>query len=82
MMFVRQRYAGALLAVIAVFGLAGCDGVPQAQDTPAPPQVSVMTLAGQELVISADLPARVAAVRRAARAGGTRPSSGVGADSD
>ncbi|MFM5377301.1 efflux RND transporter periplasmic adaptor subunit [Aeromonas dhakensis] len=66
MMFVRQRYAGgALLAVIAVFGLAGCDGAPQAQDTPAPPQVSVMTLAEQELVISEDLPARVAAVRSA-----------------
>ncbi|WP_421269904.1 efflux RND transporter periplasmic adaptor subunit [Aeromonas veronii] len=65
MMFVRQRYAGALLAVIAVFGLAGCDGAPQAQDTPALPQVSVMTLAGQDLVISEDLPARVAAVRSA-----------------
>ena len=56
---------GALLAVIAVFGLAGCDGATQAQDAPALPQVSVMTLAGQDLVISEDLPARVAAVRSA-----------------
>jgi membrane fusion protein, multidrug efflux system len=65
MMFVKQRYAGALLAVIAVFGLAGCDGASQAQDAPTPPQVSVMTLTGQDLVISEDLPARVAAVRSA-----------------
>lgn len=65
MMFVKQRYAGALLAVIAVFGLAGCDGATQAQDAPALPQVSVMTLAEQDLVISEDLPARVAAVRSA-----------------
>lgn len=65
MMFIRRRYVGALLAVIAVFGLAGCDGAPQAQDAPAPLQVSVMTLAGQDLVISEDLPARVAAVRSA-----------------
>nr|MBP9662262.1 biotin/lipoyl-binding protein [Aeromonas sp.] len=65
MMFVRQRYAGALLAVIAAFGLAGCDGAPQAQDAPAPLQVSVMTLAGEDLVISEDLPARVAALRSA-----------------
>ena len=64
-MFVRQRYAGALLAVIAAFGLAGCDGAPQAQDAPAPLQVSVMTLAGEDLVISEDLPARVAALRSA-----------------
>ncbi|MDM5060357.1 efflux RND transporter periplasmic adaptor subunit [Aeromonas rivipollensis] len=65
MMFVRQRYAGALLAVIAAFGLAGCDRAPQAQDAPAPLQVSVMTLAGEDLVISEDLPARVAALRSA-----------------
>lgn len=65
MMFIRRRYVGALLAVMTVFGLAGCDGAPQAQDAPAPPQVSVMTLAGQDLVISEDLPARVAAVRSA-----------------
>ncbi len=65
MMFVKQRYAGALLAVIAAFGLAGCDGAPQAQDAPAPLQVSVMTLAGEDLVISEDLPARVAALRSA-----------------
>lgn len=65
MMFVKQRYAGALLAVIAVFGLAGCDGAPQAQDVPALPQVSVMALAGQDLVISEDLPARVTALRSA-----------------
>ena len=65
MMFVKQRYAGTLLAVIAVFGLAGCDGASQAQDAPTRPQVSVMTLAGQDLVISEDLPARVAAVRSA-----------------
>lgn len=64
-MFVRQRYAGTLLAVIAAFGLAGCDGAPQAQDAPAPLQVSVMTLAGEDLVISEDLPARVAALRSA-----------------
>ena len=65
MMFVKQRYAGTLLAVIAVFGLAGCDGASQAQDAPTLPQVSVMTLAGQDLVISEDLPARVAALRSA-----------------
>ncbi|MFM4847994.1 efflux RND transporter periplasmic adaptor subunit [Aeromonas rivipollensis] len=65
MMFVKQRYAGTLLAVIAVFGLAGCDRAPQAQDAPAPLQVSVMTLAGEDLVISEDLPARVAALRSA-----------------
>ncbi|WP_421277358.1 efflux RND transporter periplasmic adaptor subunit [Aeromonas veronii] len=65
MMFVKQRYAGALLAVIAAFGLAGCDAAPQEQETPAPPQVSVLTLTGRELVISEDLPARVAALRSA-----------------
>ncbi|WP_421294028.1 efflux RND transporter periplasmic adaptor subunit [Aeromonas veronii] len=65
MMFVKQRYAGALLAVIAAFGLAGCDVAPQEQETPAPPQVSVLTLTGRELVISEDLPARVAALRSA-----------------
>ncbi|MDW4562438.1 efflux RND transporter periplasmic adaptor subunit [Aeromonas rivipollensis] len=65
MMFVKQRYAGTLLAVIAVFGLAGCDKAPQAQDAPAPLQVSVMTLAGEDLVISEALPARVAALRSA-----------------
>ncbi len=64
-MFVKQRYAGALLAVIAAFGLAGCDAAPQEQETPALPQVSVLTLTGRELVISEDLPARVAALRSA-----------------
>ncbi len=64
-MFVKQRYAGALLAVIAAFGLAGCDVAPQEQEAPAPPQVSVLTLTGQELVISEDLPARVVALRSA-----------------
>ncbi|MEN3755418.1 efflux RND transporter periplasmic adaptor subunit [Aeromonas veronii] len=65
MMFVKQRYAGALLAVIAAFGLAGCDVAPQEQEAPALPQVSVLTLTGRELVISEDLPARVAALRSA-----------------
>ena len=64
-MFVKQRYAGALLAVIAAFGLAGCDVAPQEQEAPALPQVSVLTLTGRELVISEDLPARVAALRSA-----------------
>ncbi len=64
-MFVKQRYAGALLAVIAAFGLAGCDVAPQEQEAPAPPQVSVLTLTGRELVISEDLPAWVAALRSA-----------------
>ncbi|XQW89482.1 efflux RND transporter periplasmic adaptor subunit [Aeromonas veronii] len=65
MIFVKQRYAGALLAVIAAFGLAGCDAAPQEQEAPALPQVSVLTLTGRELVISEDLPARVAALRSA-----------------
>ena len=64
-MFVKQRYAGALLAVIAAFGLAGCDVAPQEQEAPALPQVSMLTLTGRELVISEDLPARVAALRSA-----------------
>lgn len=64
-MFVKQRYAGALLAIIAAFGLAGCDAAPQEQEAPALPQVSVLTLTGRELVISEDLPARVAALRSA-----------------
>lgn len=64
-MFVKQRYAGALLAVIAAFGLAGCDVAPQEQEASAPPQVSVLTLTGRELVINEDLPARVAALRSA-----------------
>ena len=64
-MFVKQRYAGALLAVITAFGLAGCDAAPQEQEAPALPQVSVLTLTGRELVISEDLPARVAALRSA-----------------
>lgn len=64
-MFIRRRYVGALLAVMTVVGLAGCDGAPHAQDAQALPQVSVMTLAGEDLVISEDLPARVAAVRSA-----------------
>ncbi|MGL5482284.1 MAG: efflux RND transporter periplasmic adaptor subunit, partial [Aeromonas veronii] len=58
-------YAGALLAAIAAFGLAGCYVAPQEQEAPAPPQVSVLTLTGRELVISEDLPARVAALRSA-----------------
>ncbi|MFQ1691074.1 efflux RND transporter periplasmic adaptor subunit [Aeromonas veronii] len=65
MRFVKQRYAGALLAVIAAFGLAGCDVAPQEQEAPALPQVSVLTLTGRELVISEELPARVAALRSA-----------------
>ncbi|WP_421347722.1 efflux RND transporter periplasmic adaptor subunit [Aeromonas veronii] len=65
MRFVKQRYAGALLAVIAAFGLAGCDVAPQEQEALAPPQVSVLTLTGRELVISEDLPARVVALRSA-----------------
>ncbi|MDF2403653.1 efflux RND transporter periplasmic adaptor subunit [Aeromonas sp. 5HA1] len=65
MMFVKQRYAGALLAVIAAFGLAGCDVAPQEQEAPALPQVSGLTLTGRELVISEELPARVAALRSA-----------------
>ncbi|HDZ8978738.1 efflux RND transporter periplasmic adaptor subunit [Aeromonas veronii] len=65
MRFVKQRYAGSLLAVIAAFGLAGCDVAPQEQEAPALPQVSVLTLTGRELVISEDLPARVAALRSA-----------------
>lgn len=65
MMFVKQRYAGALLAVITAFGLAGCDAAPQEQEAPALPQVSVLTLTGRELVINEDLPARVAALRSA-----------------
>ncbi|WP_279505353.1 efflux RND transporter periplasmic adaptor subunit [Aeromonas veronii] len=65
MIFVKQRYAGALLAVIAAFGLAGCYVAPQEQEAPAPPQVSVLTLTDRELVISEDLPARVAALRSA-----------------
>ncbi|MBA2799424.1 efflux RND transporter periplasmic adaptor subunit [Aeromonas veronii] len=65
MMFVKQRYVGALLAVITAFGLAGCDASPQEQEAPALPQVSVLTLTGRELVISEDLPARVAALRSA-----------------
>ncbi|BCS51281.1 efflux RND transporter periplasmic adaptor subunit [Aeromonas veronii] len=65
MMFVKQRYTGALLAVIAAFGLAGCDAAPQEQEAPALPQVSVLTLTGRELVISEELPARVAALRSA-----------------
>ncbi len=64
-MFVKQRYTGALLAVIAAFGLAGCDAAPQEQEAPALPQVSVLTLTGRELVISEELPARVAALRSA-----------------
>ncbi len=64
-MFVKQRYVGALLAVITAFGLAGCDASPQEQEAPALPQVSVLTLTGRELVISEDLPARVAALRSA-----------------
>ncbi|WP_279499264.1 efflux RND transporter periplasmic adaptor subunit [Aeromonas veronii] len=65
MMFVKQRYVGALLAVITAFGLAGCDASPQEQEAPALPQVSVLTLTGRELDISEDLPARVAALRSA-----------------
>ncbi|MFQ1780482.1 efflux RND transporter periplasmic adaptor subunit [Aeromonas veronii] len=65
MMFVKQRYAGALLAVLAAFGLAGCDVAPQEQEAPALSQVSVLTLTGRELVISEELPARVAALRSA-----------------
>ncbi len=64
-MFVKQRYVGALLAVITAFGLAGCDASPQEQEAPALPQVSVLTLTGRELDISEDLPARVAALRSA-----------------
>lgn len=64
-MFIKQRYWVALLAGIAVSGLSGCDSARQKQEAPAPLQVSVMTLAGQDLFVSENLPARVAAVRSA-----------------
>ncbi len=61
----KQRHLGIALAGLAVLALAGCDSAPQETKTPAPLQVSVLRLEAQELAVSEDLPARVAAVRSA-----------------
>lgn len=65
-MFIKQRHLSFVLTVvIAVVGLAGCDSTEQDEDISAPIQVSVMTLENQELLVTEDLPGRVAAVRSA-----------------
>lgn len=61
----KQRHLGIVLAGLAVLGLAGCDSAPEQAQAGAPLQVSVLTLEAQELAVSEDLPARVAAVRSA-----------------
>ncbi len=64
----KQRHLGIVLAGLAVWALTGCDAAPEQSEAAAPLQVSVLTLQTQELSVSEDLPARVAAVRSAAAA--------------
>ena len=61
----KQRHLSILLAGLALLGLAGCDSASNEAESPAPLQVSVMTLAAHDMLVSEDLPARVAAVRSA-----------------
>ncbi|ABM26870.1 MULTISPECIES: efflux RND transporter periplasmic adaptor subunit [Shewanella] len=65
-MYIKQRHLSFVLVVgIAVLGLVGCDSAVQDEETSAPVQVSVMTLKNEELLVTKDLPGRVAAVRSA-----------------
>lgn len=65
-MYIKQRHLSFVLVVgIAVLGLVGCDSAVQGEETTAPVQVSVMTLKNEELLVTKDLPGRVAAVRSA-----------------
>lgn len=65
-MYIKQRHLSFVLVVgIAVLGLVGCDSAVQDEETTAPVQVSVMTLKNEELLVTKDLPGRVAAVRSA-----------------
>ncbi|MCQ4325302.1 hypothetical protein NAV26_10055 [Pseudomonas stutzeri] len=61
----NQRHLGIVLAALAAMALTGCDAAPEQSEAAAPLQVSVLTLEAQELAVSEDLPARVAAVRSA-----------------
>jgi multidrug efflux system membrane fusion protein len=65
-MYIKQRHLSFVLVVgIAVLGLVGCDSAVQGEETTAPVQVSVMTLKNEALLVTKDLPGRVAAVRSA-----------------
>lgn len=65
-MFFKQRHLSiVLVAVIAVWGLAGCDSAVPDPEVPSLIQVSVLTLEPGELWVSEDLSGRVAAVRNA-----------------
>ena len=65
-MYIKQRHLSFVLVVgITVLGLVGCDSAVQDEETTAPVQVSVMTLKNEELLVTKDLPGRVAAVRSA-----------------
>ena len=64
-MFIKQRHLCLLFAGFVVMGLAGCDVASEAQEPPAPVQVSVVTLKTEDLLVTEDLPGRVAALRNA-----------------
>lgn len=65
-MFIKQRHLGLVLVLgMAALAMAGCDSVAQDEEASAPVQVSVMTLAHEELLVSEDLPGRVTAFRSA-----------------
>lgn len=63
-MCIKPRYLGILAVVLAALTLAACDSAVE-EEAAAPIAVSVMTLAPAELLITQDLPGRVAAVRSA-----------------
>ena len=63
-MCIKPRYLGILAVALAALTLAACDSAVE-EEPAAPIAVSVMTLAPAELLITQDLPGRVAAVRSA-----------------
>ncbi|MCD8530695.1 MAG: efflux RND transporter periplasmic adaptor subunit [Saccharospirillaceae bacterium] len=65
-MFLNQRHSGSVaVAIIAMWGLTGCDPAVPDEEVPAPIQVSVMTLEPVALQITEDLPGRITALRNA-----------------
>lgn len=65
-MYIKQRHLNFVLVVgIALLGLVGCYSSVQDKEISAPVNVSVMTLENEELLVTEDLPGRVAAVRSA-----------------
>ncbi len=64
-MFVKSWHLSIFLAGLAVLLLPGCDSTQQLEETPTSVQVSVMTSEARPLLVTENLPGRVAAIRRA-----------------